>query len=47
MQRAAEDLDFERAIELRDQLGELSNKLGDAKPKKTRAKKAPAEKKKK
>ena len=40
MQRAAEDLDFERAIELRDQLGELSNKLGDVKQKKTRAKKA-------
>ena len=31
---------IERAIELRDQLGELSSRLGDAKPKKTRAKKA-------
>ncbi len=42
MQRAAEALDFERAIELRDQLAELSGKLDSAKkakPKKTRAKK--------
>ncbi|MFA6328585.1 MAG: excinuclease ABC subunit UvrB [Candidatus Micrarchaeia archaeon] len=30
MQRAAEDLDFERAIELRDQLGELSGKTDSA-----------------
>ena len=42
MQRAAEDLDFERAIELRDQLAELSGKLEGAKkakPKKARVKK--------
>jgi len=30
MQRAAEDLDFERAIELRDQLAELSGKMNRA-----------------
>jgi len=34
MQRAAEDLDFERAIELRDKLAELSGKLDGAKKKK-------------
>jgi len=31
MQRAAEDLDFERAIELRDQLAELSGRMDGAK----------------
>ena len=36
MQRAAEDLDFERAIELRDQLAELSGKLDGAKKAKSK-----------
>ena len=35
MQKAAEDLDFERAIELRDQLLDVKMKLGEGKPKKS------------
>ena len=46
MQRAAEDLDFERAIELRDQLAELSGKLDGTKKAKEK-KKAPGGKKEK
>ena len=37
MQKAAEDLDFERAIELRDQLLDVKMKLGEGKQKKEKA----------